>query len=107
MELSSSSGAANCAATQEFPSILWNPNVHYCVRKSAPQVPILSQINQIHIISSYLSKIHFNIVHPTTVRSPHWMPSESVGHVAPIENTKFLPKNSTEGFEVLYWLITL
>jgi hypothetical protein len=29
-------------------------------------VPILSQINQIHTIPSYLSKIDFNIVHPPT-----------------------------------------
>jgi hypothetical protein len=29
MELSLSGGAANSAATQEFPSILWNPKVHY------------------------------------------------------------------------------
>jgi hypothetical protein len=28
--------------------------------------PILSHINPVHTISSYLSKIHFNIVHPPT-----------------------------------------
>jgi hypothetical protein len=28
MELSPSGGATNSAATQEFPSILWNPKVH-------------------------------------------------------------------------------
>jgi hypothetical protein len=31
-----------------------------------PLVPILSQINPIHTIPSYLSKMHFNIVHPPT-----------------------------------------
>jgi hypothetical protein len=50
--------AANCAATQELPSILWNPEVHM----SPPPVPILSQIDPIPTIPSYLSKIHFNIV---------------------------------------------
>jgi hypothetical protein len=57
MELSPSSVAANCAATQELPSILWNPKVHHRVNKSLPLLPILSQINSIHTIPSYLSKI--------------------------------------------------
>jgi hypothetical protein len=50
-----------CSHSRTF-SILRNPNIHYRVHISPPLVPILSQINPIHITPSYLSKIHFNIV---------------------------------------------
>jgi hypothetical protein len=65
-ELGPSWGAANCAAIQKLASVLWKPKVHYRVHKSPPIVPILNQIDPVHIIPSYLSKIYFNIVHPTT-----------------------------------------
>jgi hypothetical protein len=72
MELSPSWEGANCAATEEIPSILWNPKVYYRVHKSPPLVPTLSQINPIHTISFYLSKIHFYIVRPHTFWSSQW-----------------------------------
>jgi hypothetical protein len=56
MELSPSWEGANCAVTQELPSVLWNPKVHYPIYKSPPLVPILSQIDPIPTIPSYLSK---------------------------------------------------
>jgi hypothetical protein len=65
MQLTHSREAASCAATQELPNILWIPNVHYRVHKNFPLVSILSQINSVHTIPSCLSKIHFNITHPT------------------------------------------
>jgi hypothetical protein len=48
MELSPSWETANCLATQELPSNLWNTNVHYRVHKSLPLVPILYQTYPVH-----------------------------------------------------------
>jgi hypothetical protein len=84
MELSPSWGAINLAATQELPSISWNPKVQYRIHKSPPLVPILSPINPIHIIPSYLSKMHFNIVHPLTSWSSQWSLSFWLSHKYPI-----------------------
>jgi hypothetical protein len=56
-ELNPSSEVANCVATQELPSILRNPKVHHHIHKSPLLVSILSQINPVHIIPSYVSKI--------------------------------------------------
>jgi hypothetical protein len=52
MELSPSWEVANCAATQELPSILQNQKAHYHVHKSPPLVSILSQIDPVHTIPS-------------------------------------------------------
>jgi hypothetical protein len=66
MQLCPSWEATDATATKEFPNILWNPKIHYCVHKSPPLFPILSQINPVHTIPSYLFKSHRNIVLPPT-----------------------------------------
>jgi hypothetical protein len=66
MQLSPSSETANYAAIQQFPRILWNWKFRYHVHKSTLRVPIMSQINPVHTTPFYLSKIHFNVIHPPT-----------------------------------------
>jgi hypothetical protein len=63
MELSPSSEAASCVATEELPSILRHPKVHYRVHNNPPPVPILSQINPGHTIPSYLRSILISSTH--------------------------------------------
>jgi hypothetical protein len=72
MDLSPFSEDISCAATQEIPSISWNPKVHYCVHKSLPLVPVLSQISPVRTTPSYLCKIHCNIIHPPMSWSSQW-----------------------------------
>jgi hypothetical protein len=46
------------SASQEIIQVLWNLSV----AKSLPLIPILSQMKPVHIITSYFSQIHSNII---------------------------------------------
>ena len=79
------SWAANrFAASQVIPRISRNPKVHYRTHKRPPTVSILGLPNPVHIPTSHRLEIHRNIIHPSTPRSPHWVPSLRFPHLEPI-----------------------
>ena len=72
MEQSPSGEVNRFSASQEIRHILWNSKVHFRIRKCRPPVPILSQLDPVHALTTFFLKIHLNIIVPSTPESPQW-----------------------------------
>jgi hypothetical protein len=73
MEQRHSWEANSSSASVEISRILWNMKIHERVYKSPPLVFIVSQINPVQAILSYLFKIHFITPLPSTSRLSNWL----------------------------------
>jgi hypothetical protein len=58
-EQRSSSEATSCSASTSTPSLLWDPKVHYCVRKSAPMDPKPTHRSSVYVFTTQFRKHQF------------------------------------------------
>jgi hypothetical protein len=58
--------------SKKYPAFLWNPKVHFRVYTSPPLDTILSQLNPVRPIDTYLPNLHLKFIIPPMPRSSQW-----------------------------------
>ena len=87
------------SANQENPRFLWNREGLLPHSQVPAPVPILSQIDPVHTLTSHFLKIHVNIILPSTPGSPHWslsfrFPHQNPVHASHLLHTRYIPRPS-------------
>ena len=80
--------------SRNYPHLI-NTKVHHRSHKCPPSVPILSQIDLVHITTSHFLKIHLNIIPSSMARSPKWsvsfrFPHQNPVYASPLPHTHYM-----------------
>ena len=99
MEPSPSWEAYSFLTSQENPLILWNPKVHYRIRKSPPPDPILSQLDPVPTPTSHFLKIRLRIILPSEpgfskLSFSITFSNQNPIYTSPLPRTRYMPHRS-------------